>query len=67
MRWKGRRQSSNIEDRRSASVGRTSRGGGGLLRLLPAAMHFLGVKCTIVAVPALIAFNYFAGDSFGVG
>ena len=46
MRWKGRRQSSNIEDRRGAPVGGLGgmRGGGGVARLLPALFRLLGVK-----------------------
>jgi len=68
MRWKGRRQSSNIEDRRSSSAGGFGGGGGGgggLLRLLPLALRFLGVKGTIVAVLALGAFTYFGGGDLG--
>lgn len=67
MRWKGRRQSSNIEDRRGSSVGGFGgRGtGGGLLRLLPLALRFLGVKGTLVAVLAFGAFTYFSGGDFG--
>ena len=43
MRWKGRKQSSNVEDRRGARRGRTVVGGGlGLLLLLGAGL-FLGV------------------------
>ena len=66
MRWKGRRQSSNIEDRRSSPAGAFGGGGGGgLLRLLPLALRFLGVKGTIVAVLALGAFTYFGGGDLG--
>jgi predicted metalloprotease len=66
MRWKGRRQSSNIEDRRSSSAGGFSGGGGGgLLRLLPVVLRFLGVKGTIVAVLALVAFTYLGGGDLG--
>ena len=45
MRWRGNRQSNNIEDRRaqrSASIG--GRGGGMLLRLLPVLFRILGIK-----------------------
>jgi hypothetical protein len=70
MRWKGRRQSSNIEDRRGSSgggLGGLGRGGGGggLLRLLPVVFRFLGVKGTIVAVLALGAYSYFSGGGLG--
>jgi hypothetical protein len=70
MRWRGRRQSSNIEDRRGASpaglggLGGT-RGGGGLLRLLPVVFRFLGVKGTVVVVLGLVAYSYFSGGGLG--
>jgi len=64
MRWKGRRQSSNIEDRRSSSVGGLG-GGGGLLRILPLVFRFLGVKGTIFVVLALAAYSYFSGGGLG--
>lgn len=71
MRWKGRRQSSNIEDRRGSSAGGLGglggRGGGvgGLLKFLPLAFRFLGVKGTIFAVLAIGAFSYFSGGGLG--
>ncbi|MGD8958116.1 MAG: neutral zinc metallopeptidase, partial [Chromatiaceae bacterium] len=68
MRWKGRRQSSNIEDRRASSVGGLGGlrgGGGGLLRLLPVVFRFLGVKGTLAVVLALGAYSYFSGGSLG--
>jgi predicted metalloprotease len=68
MRWKGRRRSSNIEDRRGSSaggLGGLGGGGNGLLRLLPVVFRFLGVKGTIVAVLALGAYSYFSGGGLG--
>ncbi len=70
MRWRGRRQSSNIEDRRGSApvgVGRLGggRGGGGLLRLLPVVFRFLGVKGTVVVVLGLVAYSYFSGGGLG--
>ncbi len=64
MRWRGSRQSSNIEDRRGMRVsGMGGLGGGhGLLRLLPLAFRFLGFKGTILAVIGLIGYGYFTGD-----
>ena len=48
MRWRGNRQSQNIEDERgvnSSSMGASGGGGGGgLLRLLPIIYRFLGLK-----------------------
>jgi len=63
MRWRGRRQSSNIEDRRGMrgpTVG--GRGGGGLLRLLPAVYRLLGFKWTVVAVLAVGTWLVFSGN-----
>lgn len=72
MRWRGRRQSSNIEDRRADSMsglgglGRFGgRGGGGLLRLLPLALRFLGPKGTILAVIGIGLWVYFGGGNLG--
>ena len=70
MRWKGRRQSSNIEDRRGsspASLGGVGYGGGGggLLRLLPALIRVLGVKGTLIAALGVGAFLYFSGGDLG--
>jgi len=69
MRWKGRRQSSNIEDRRGTSPasfgGLRGGGGNGLLRLLPVVLRFLGVKGTIAVVLALGAYSYFSGGGLG--
>ncbi|MCB1791635.1 MAG: zinc metallopeptidase [Gammaproteobacteria bacterium] len=73
MRWKGRRQSSNVEDRRGESPGGFgglggmggAGGGGGLLRLLPLLFRFLGFKGTVFAVLAFGAYLYFSGGGLG--
>jgi predicted metalloprotease len=67
MRWKGRRQSSNIEDRRGASPSSVGgmRGGGGLLRLVPALIGVLGFKGTVLVVLGIAAFAYFSGGNVG--
>ena len=72
MRWKGRRQSSNIEDRRGSSPGGFGGlsglgrgGGGGLLRLLPLAFKFLGFKGTLIAVLGIGAYMVFSGGGLG--
>jgi predicted metalloprotease len=63
MRWRGNRQSSNIEDRRGESgPSRLGGGGGGVLRLLPVVYRFLGFKGTVVAVLALGAYLMFTGN-----
>ncbi|MCP5304800.1 MAG: zinc metallopeptidase [Chromatiaceae bacterium] len=74
MRWRGRRQSGNIEDRRGSSpggfgglggLGGSSGSGGGLLRLLPAVFRLLGVKGTIFVVLAFAAYSYYSGGGLG--
>ena len=64
MRWRGRRQSGNIEDRRNMSTAGlgAGRGGAGLIRLLPVMFKFLGVKGSIVVILGLVAFSYLGGD-----
>ena len=60
MRWRNRRRSSNVEDRRGASPATLGgAGGGGLLRLLPMVVRFLGVKGTIAVVLAIGQENSF--------
>jgi len=69
MRWRGRRTSSNIEDRRGSSpggfagLGGLGRAGGrsGLVRLLPILFRFLGVKGTVVVVLGFLAYSYYSG------
>lgn len=64
MRWRGNRKSSNIEDRRSArssGIGGLG-GGGGILRLLPLAVKFLGIKGTIIAVVVVGGFLFATGN-----
>ena len=66
MRWRGNRQSSNIEDRRGTRIsgGRMGAlgGGGGLLRLLPMVFKFLGFKGTVLVVVALGAYGLYTGN-----
>ncbi len=65
MRWRKNRRSSNIEDRRNQRASRVPSfrsGGSGMMRLLPMAFRFLGVKGTIVAAVGLLAFNFFSGS-----
>lgn len=68
MRWRGRRQSSNVDDQRyssPSSAGGLGGGGGGLLRLLPLALRFLGFKGTLVAALGIAAFMFFSGGDLG--
>ena len=64
MRWRGNRQSRNVEDRRStrvSGIGGSGRGGG-LLRLLPVVYKLLGFKGTALAVVGVVAYGLFSGN-----
>jgi len=64
MRWRGNRQSSNVEDRRGArapSLGGLGRGGG-MLNLLPMVFRLFGFKGGIIAVLAIGAYGFLSGD-----
>ncbi|MES9937982.1 MAG: neutral zinc metallopeptidase [Sedimenticola sp.] len=64
MRWRGNRQSSNIEDRRgtrASGLGGMGRGGG-ILRLLPVAFRFLGVKGTLIAAALVVGYGLYSGN-----
>lgn len=63
MRWRGNRQSDNIEDRRgmrSPAVG--GLGGGGLLNLVPMVFKLLGPKGGIIALLGIGAYTLFSGN-----
>lgn len=65
MRWRGRRKSSNIEDRRNmraSGFGGMGRGGGGVFRLLPVVFKFLGFKGTAILVLCIGAYGLFTGN-----
>lgn len=63
MRWRGQRQSKNIEDRRGIAAPRgAGASGSGLLRLLPVAYRFLGFKGTAIAVLVIGAYLLFTGN-----
>ncbi len=69
MRWRGRRQSANIEDRRfSRAPTRLSMGGGDglLLRLLPMVFRLFGVKGGVLALLGIGAFLFLGGDLSGL-
>ena len=67
MRWRGRRQSSNVEDRRGLRAsGRGRSGGSGMLRLIPVAFKFLGFKGTLVLLACVGAYSYFSGNLGGL-
>ncbi len=65
MRWRGNRQSRNVEDRRGMNVsgiGASGRGGGGMLRLLPVIYRFLGFKGTAIAVVGVVGYGLLSGN-----
>ena len=65
MRWRGRRQSSNVVDKRGTRMPRMARlgaGGGGIVRLLPLVFRVLGFKGTLIVVVLVVGYGYFSGD-----
>ncbi|HIE07622.1 MAG TPA: hypothetical protein EYP64_06225 [Desulfarculaceae bacterium] len=64
MRWRGKRESNNVEDRRSMRASRQAglSGGSGLLRLLPMAFRFLGFKGTVILIVCVGAYGLFTGN-----
>jgi len=63
MRWRGNRKSSNVEDRRSMRTsGLGGLGAGGMLRLLPMVIKFLGFKGTAILVVCVGAYGLFTGN-----
>ncbi len=65
MRWRGRRQSSNVVDKRGTRMPRMARlgaGGGGIVRLLPLVFRVLGFKGTLIAIVLVVGYSYFSGD-----
>jgi len=65
MRWRGRRQSSNVVDKRGTRMPRMARlgaRGGGILRLLPLVFRVLGFKGTAIVVVLVVGYAYFSGD-----
>ena len=65
MRWRDKRKSSNVEDRRNMSasgLGGLGSGGGGMLRLLPIVFRFLGFKGTLILVACVGAYGLFTGN-----
>jgi len=64
MRWRGNRQSSNVEDRRGMRASRVGGlgGGGGMIRLIPVVFKFLGFKGTVLVVLAVLIYGYYSGN-----
>lgn len=68
MRWRGRKQSSNIEDRRGSrpAFSAANGGRGGMLNLLPMLFKLFGFKGGMVAVLALGAYGLYTGNIAGM-
>jgi predicted metalloprotease len=66
MRWRGKRQSNNIDDRRHMRASGLGGAGAGMLRLLPMAFRFLGFKGTAVVAVGLLAYGLFTGNLGGM-
>jgi len=65
MRWRGKRKSSNVEDRRNIRASRFSgmgRRGDSLLHLLPMIFKFLGFKGTAILVLGVGAYGLYTGN-----
>ena len=65
MRWRGKRKSSNVEDRRNIRASRfggMGGRGGGLLHLLPMVFKFLGFKGTAILVLGVGAYGLYTGN-----
>lgn len=64
MRWRGNRQSSNLEDRRGmAGPAAGGMGGAGtIIRLLPFIFRLLGWKGTLVAVIGFVGYGLYSGN-----
>ena len=66
MKWKGNRQSDNVEDRRGATSSRSSGGflSGGMVKLLiPLVLKLVTSKKGLIIVGAVIAVMYFTGNN----
>ncbi|BAJ02562.1 KPN_02809 family neutral zinc metallopeptidase [Shewanella violacea] len=63
MRWRGKSGSQNVEDRRGerAAGMSLSRGGGGILRLLPVLYRMIGIKGTVLVLVCAGGYGLFTG------
>ncbi|MEE9407016.1 MAG: neutral zinc metallopeptidase [Polaribacter sp.] len=66
MKWKGRRKSANVDDRRGASSGGSSGGilSGGMVKLLiPLVLKLITSKKGLIIVGVIVAIMYFTGNN----
>ena len=64
MKWKGRRRSTNIDDRRGMSSGRNFNAGGGLIKLfLPLILKLITTKKGLIIVAVILGVMYFTGNN----
>ena len=66
MRWRGRRKSNNVIDRRGMRASGFRSAGGSRLNLLPIAFKFLGFKGTVLLLAIVGAFAFFSGNLGGL-
>jgi len=62
MRWRGSRQSSNIEDKRGKSGPAMAGGGGGIFRIIFMVYRIFGFKGVAVAVVGVVGYGLYTGD-----
>ena len=62
MRWRGSRQSSNIEDRRGMSGPARAGGGGGIFRIIFMIYRIFGFKGVAIAVVGVVGYGIYTGD-----
>lgn len=66
MRWRGRRKSNHVIDRRGMRATGFRSAGGSSLNLLPIAFKFLGFKGTVLLLAIVGAFAFFSGNLGGL-
>src|SRR5690554_498310 len=57
MKWKGRRKSSNVEDRRGMSMGKKAAGGGGIIAIIILLISIFGGETGKQIAPILDQFT----------
>ncbi|MHB0754104.1 KPN_02809 family neutral zinc metallopeptidase [Polaribacter sp. M15] len=63
MKWRSRRTSSNVDDRRGMSSGRSSNGGGLLKLLIPLILRLITTKKGLIIVALVLGVLYFTGTN----
>jgi hypothetical protein len=63
MKWRGNRKSNYIDDHRGQRLSGMGRSRGGLIRLLPAIIRFLGIKGTLIVAIGVLGLAVFTGNT----